>query len=103
LSNQRECMIFENEPGEWYYALESDFADGNEHDWRDDASAYGPFATYDIACEHLASHHSNPGGHTMLEYAEFKGEKDSVTDRLVADAAENMKAFQRSTPVYRRW
>ncbi|MCS4089931.1 hypothetical protein [Rhizobium sp. BK176] len=103
MSTGQECMIFEHEPGEWYYALESAFSDGDEFDWREQASAYGPFPTYDAACRHLSDNHANPGGHTMWEHADFARERDDVTDRLVAEAAANMKMFERPSYSYRAW
>ncbi|MBY3150893.1 hypothetical protein HFO56_00425 [Rhizobium laguerreae] len=103
MSSGKECTIFENAPNEWFYALESDFGDEDAFDWRSEASAYGPFPTYDAACDHLADNHQNPGGHTMLGYDDFARERDQVTDRLVAEAAENMKRFERPLNPYRRW
>lgn len=97
-------MIFENQPNEWYYALESSFGDKNAFDWREDASAYGPFTTYDEACKHLAAHHSNPGGHSMIEFADMQNERDEVTEELVKGAPDNMKLYQRTSFGYgRRW
>jgi hypothetical protein len=101
MSSGKECMIFENEPNEWYYALESGFGDEDAFDWREEASAYGPFPTYDAACDHLAANHQNPGGHTMMEHADF--EQDQVTERLVQEAAQNMKMFERPSYSYRGW
>ncbi|MCV9963896.1 hypothetical protein OIU34_18630 [Pararhizobium sp. BT-229] len=103
MSSGKECMIFENQPAEWYYALESDFSDGDEWDWREDASAYGPFPSYEAACDHLSAHHSNPGGHTMVDFADLERERDKVIDQLVAGAADNMKPFRRPTSSYRMW
>lgn len=47
----------------WYYHLQNWTCPAGCMDWRDDATAYGPYDTEDIAHEHLSNHHSNPGGY----------------------------------------
>lgn len=91
MSSNLECLIFEAAPGQWYYALESDFGHKNAWDWREEASAYGPFDTNDAAVEHLLNNHSNPGGWSDEP---FNPERplSAVMQRLVAEAPANMKS-----------
>lgn len=49
---------------EWYYILEHSSAPKNADNWREYASAFGPFATEDDADRHLSRHHANPGSST---------------------------------------
>ena len=70
MSTNSECEFIEVEPGEWYYVLEHIHAPKNAWDWREFASACGPFATLDLAREHLRTHHANPGGYSTQEYVD---------------------------------
>lgn len=108
-STGQECEMVEVGPGVWYYFLEEQIYDDPEErwgDWRDTARAYGPFNTYEEACEHLRANHANPGGHNVIEY---RGEEpDEDTKRLMAQAVEDMKntrTASRESPYrnFNRW
>lgn len=62
----------------WFYILENWNAPKMAWDWREYATAYGPFASYEEADAHLTKNHPNPGGHMIC---------DPVTepDRVLAD------------------
>lgn len=43
MSTNSECLIVEITQGSWYYVLETDRWDDDDHgDWKDRATAYGP-------------------------------------------------------------
>jgi hypothetical protein len=83
------CELIEWKPGEWYYILEHGNAPKNAWDWREYASAYGPFSSEEEAHDHLSNNHANPGGYSVDTYRE-RG-KDEVMDRLIADAPKNTR------------
>lgn len=45
----------EHVPSRWFYLLE-------QYSRRDEYDAYGPFASFDEALDHLDANHANPGG-----------------------------------------
>ncbi|MEW1734358.1 hypothetical protein AB0346_00195 [Nocardia beijingensis] len=59
------CEFIEVEPGRWYYLLEEWDTPVGAFDWRQHATAYGPFASEAAADAHLTIHHANPGGMTV--------------------------------------
>jgi hypothetical protein len=77
--------MMEVEPGSWYYLLEETNAPKNAWDWREIASAYGPFVTSDLALEHLHENHANPGGFWRLPYEAGKT-LDEVLKTKIAEA-----------------
>lgn len=85
MSTGCECEFIEVAPGRWYYVLEDLHAPKNAWDWRDNASAWGPFPDLEKADQHLRDHHANPGGHSVSEYAEGFT-PDEVLAALIAGA-----------------
>ncbi len=71
MSTNLECHIIEPEPSKWYYVLEDGNAPKNAWDWREYATATGPFSTEQEAQDHLAKHESNPGGLSIIPNADF--------------------------------
>jgi hypothetical protein len=65
MSTGLECVFEEIAPHVWYYVLEHWDAPKQCWDWREYATAYGPFRSEDAAHAHLARHHSNPGGYSV--------------------------------------
>lgn len=67
MSTNSECMFYhvakEGGGSEWFYLLEDYHAPKNAWDWREYATAYGPFATLYRAIAHLRDNHANPGGY----------------------------------------
>lgn len=88
-----ECEFIEPEPGKWYYVLEDDFGSKNAWDWREEARAFGPFASQEEAHRHLSDNHANPGGYNVVPHDHFRPEK--VYDQLIADAPRMKRAFSR--------
>jgi hypothetical protein len=84
MSTGMECTFIEPEAGKWFYALQNWSCPAGAWDWRQDASCFGSFASYDDACEHLRDHHANPGGHGILEAGDF--EMDDIWRGLIASA-----------------
>lgn len=85
MSTNLNCEIIEPFPGTWYYVLEDGFAPKNAWDWREYATATGPFPTEEAAREYLCTHESNPGGTCTIPNAEF--EMKGYEKLLSADAA----------------
>lgn len=92
MSTGSECQFLEIRRNAWYYILEDGGAPDDAWDWRDYASAYGPFSSFDLAHDHLRENHANPGGH--WERALQAGEETLLTDRdktlarLIAEATD---------------
>lgn len=86
MSTGLECEFFEPKRGDWYYALQDWSCPVGAWDWREYATCYGPFSTYEAACEHLRVNHANPGGHTVTDYNDFTndGHADAYT-QLIAE------------------
>ena len=68
MSTGLNCHFFEPEPGVWYYLLEDGNAPKQAWDWREFATAYGPFDDLIKAQTHLQEEHANPGGSSFLPY-----------------------------------
>lgn len=89
------CDFIEVQPGEWYYILENWDAPNYAWNWREYATAYGPFTTQENASDHLDDNHANPGGYREHPYQEgFDLEKDTVLKKLV-DNAKDTKMMKR--------
>lgn len=84
MSSGLECEFFEPMPGRWYYALQNYSCPAGAWDWREHAACYGPFATYEDACEHLSDNHANPGGHMITETKDYRVE--AVYSSLISEA-----------------
>ena len=67
----------------WFYVLEDYHAPKNSWDWREYASAYGPFDSEDEAFDHLHANHANPGG-SSSDY-----EPRESVDGVLADLIKN--------------
>lgn len=84
MSTGLNCDFYEVEEGKHYYVLENWDAPKMAWDWREYATAYGPFPSDDAASEHLRQNHANPGGRTMCSL--IGQEPDDVLKRLFAEA-----------------
>lgn len=97
-STNSECDFTEVAPGEWWYLLDQmpnydDEGEDHRWDWREDAIAEGPFASYDEAREHLRNNHPNPGGHSYSEY-----HPDFKPDAVMLGKMEEARNRAKSTP-----
>ena len=89
MSTNSECQFIEVKPNEWFYLLEHENAPENSSDWRESATAYGPFLAFENAERHLRGNHANPGGFSKLPYkAGFDLSKDPVLEKLIKQAQE---------------
>ncbi len=72
MSQNRELEFVEIEAGKWFYLLEDRMAPKDSWDWREFATGYGPFATYEEAQHHQydLSSISTPG-HTVTPLEHF--------------------------------
>lgn len=95
MSSNSECLFVQVRSDQWFYVLEDYSAPKNSSDWREHATAYGPFPTEDDADEHLRENHSNPGGSSTDVLPDGVTErdlsKDDVLRRLIEDAPRNMR------------
>ncbi|HSE44246.1 MAG TPA: hypothetical protein VLA89_02845 [Gemmatimonadales bacterium] len=87
MSTGFECYFAEVTPGEWFYVLQNWDCPVGAWDWREYATAYGPFTSIEGARTHLRDNHANPGGYSTHEYEPGK-ELDEVEQKLFADARE---------------
>jgi hypothetical protein len=85
MSTNSNCHFIEVEPGEWYYLLEDSNAPKDAWDWREFATAYGPFADLAKAQQDLHEEHANPGGAWVLPYKADQ-KLDEVVRARIAEA-----------------
>ena len=93
MSTGLSCEFVEPKPGEWYYILEDWSAPKQSWDWREFATAYGPFKSEEEANEHLGDNHANPGGATITSNDVYR--EDETYLKLFREAAE--RASKEST------
>ena len=90
MSTNSECRFYQVETQKWYYVLEDYDAPKNAWDWREHASAYGPFATLEKALQHLDDNHASPGGYCECPLPEGQTQldlsKDETLAKLIASA-----------------
>lgn len=86
MSTGLECEFIEPQSGEWYYLLEDGSSPKAAFDWREYASAFGPFSSFESAEKHLRDNHANPGGYVVVEHTEFR--MDDVYEGLINSADE---------------
>ena len=72
--------------GEWFYILEDGSAPKQSWDWREYATAYGPFIDKENTREHLRRNHANPGGYSVSACTRADVDKDPILKKLLADA-----------------
>ncbi|MEN3238615.1 hypothetical protein PUR29_34815 [Methylobacterium ajmalii] len=86
MSTGLECLFREVAPGQWWYVLQDWSCPRGAWDWREYATAYGPFPNEEAADAHLRANHANPGGCNISPYQE--GDViDDVMARLMKEAA----------------
>jgi hypothetical protein len=99
MSTNSECDFIEIKKNVWYYILENYDAPKNAWDWREYATCYGPFSSFDIANKYLSDNHANPGGYSMNELGkndpDVNLEKDSTLKKLIENACSPQKAYRR--------
>ena len=94
MSTGLECVFYQVGDREWFYVLENSDAPKNAFDWREYATAYGPFVDEATAERHLDRHHANPGGsHTE----DLRGAKavDETLVKLFEEARKRAAAPRR--------
>ena len=60
MSVSRHCSFYKATNGKWYMELSD-----REYSGQEEATTYGPFASYEAADKYLRDGFSNPGGHWM--------------------------------------
>jgi hypothetical protein len=87
VSTGLECFFIEVEPRQWYYVLQNGDCPVQAWDWREYATAYGSFDTFEQAVEHMHKNHPNPGGYWGETYDPDAPPKvDDVLKGLIAEA-----------------
>lgn len=89
MSTGLECEFVETQPDTWYYVLQDGDCPVSAWDWREYATAYGPFTTVEAAQEHLRRNHANPGGWSETRFDPDKPEAnlDEVMKKLIKTAS----------------
>ncbi len=94
MSTGLNCQIVEPFPGSWYYILEDYGGSNQPWDWREQASAVGPFATEHDCKQFLGDHEANPGGWSVISNSDF--EMDAVYERLLSSKnARSPRSYRR--------
>lgn len=84
MSTGLECEFIKPDGyDQWFYILQDWDCPVGAWDWREYATAYGPFPSYERAHEHLRLNHANPGGHSISE--------DEAIDAVLADLISKAK------------
>lgn len=89
MSTGLECNFYGVTDTEWYYLLQHGSCPVQCWDWREYATAYGPFESYEVAREHLSDNHANPGGHSTYHPGEFK--QDGLLEALFQEARDERR------------
>lgn len=107
MSTRAECVVIQTHPDRWFYVLEDGNAPKNAFDWREYATAYGPFPDKDKARAHLLLNHANPGGFWTQSLKSGQTELDLSTDpllrQLIDQATANSGRPTLSSRARRRW
>lgn len=88
MSTNSQCLILQVQPNQWFYVLEHRDAPKNAWDWREHASAYGPFPSEEAAEKHLFDNHANPGGSQTLYLVPGADKLDLRDDKVLRDLLE---------------
>lgn len=73
MSTGLSCDFYHWSDG-WYYLLQDWDCPKNTWDWREYATAYGPFPTNENAVKHLHDNHANPGGYYTIDNPNLQDE-----------------------------
>jgi hypothetical protein len=95
MSTGLECEFIRTPEDTWYYALQDWDCPVGAWDWREYASAYGPFATQEEATTHLDHNHANPGGWMVHDNKDNKP--------IEGEWAKLIKAAHRPVARVTRW
>jgi hypothetical protein len=90
-------MFIEPEKGSWYYLQERPDAWANAWDWREEADAFGPFTSYEEACDHQYDHQNTTSGAEVWSF-EDNQTASKITDvvlQKIALAPANMDTAER--------
>lgn len=91
MSTGLECHIVQQGEDAWFYVLQDWDCPVGAWDWREYATAYGPFLTEEEASQHLFENHANPGGYST--YSVVGKASDPVLDRLFSEAIAPMRSI----------
>lgn len=85
MSTGYNCRFVRTTNDEWFYALQDWDCPVGAFDWRDYATAYGPFSNEDEAIDHLQANHANPGSWSTDDNPENEP-LDATWDKLIRAA-----------------
>lgn len=92
MSTGLECQVIQVEPDKWYYLLEDWNSPSGAWDWREYATAYGPFSDEAAALDHLHENHPNPGGHWSMPLEPGVERRDLSGDQTLAQRIAEAQA-----------
>ena len=72
MSTGLNCEFVSPKGDLWYYILEDYSAPKVTWDWKEYATCYGPFSSFEAAYNHLHRCHSNPGGYRTVGPENFE-------------------------------
>jgi len=75
----QELQFVEVEGGDWFYILEERGAPKDAWDWMDYAEAFGPFKTYEEACDHEYRSRSDTSGSEIVTFASGRVSASALT------------------------
>lgn len=85
MSTGFECQVIETAPSKWYVVLQNWDCPVGAWDWREYATAYGPYPSTEVAMNELHRNEANPGGYVSFPYqGAFK--PDDVLRKLIENA-----------------
>lgn len=93
MSTNSNCSFIEVRKGAWYYVLENSNARKNAWDWREAATAYGPFPSKESALDHL-DNHPNPGGYNTEALKDDEIERNLDRDPVLKNLIESAQPPQ---------
>ena len=74
-SSGLECRFYDVKGSGWYYLLQGYNCPAEAWDWREYATAYGPFSSEEAAIQHLDRNHANPGTDALLDQKLLKAKR----------------------------
>lgn len=89
----QEMVVVETENREWFYILEDKGAPKDSWDWREYATAYGPFPDIEKALEHEYDSDSDTSGYEIIGYGVKPLDKTDLD--LIAKATANAPRMRR--------
>ena len=95
MSTGLECEFVQWRDDQWFYVLQNWDCPVGAWDWREFATAYGPFPTFEQADEHLRLNHANPGGHYTYGHGEGESEERRLRTEQELERIRQDQTYQK--------